>query len=184
MTFEYLIDPAQGPRWKGLLPGSPDAFFLSRGEGEHAKLFGDLFTVLLSGDETDGQFGLIHSQSPAGDIIPTHAHADTHETFYVLEGKVRVFAADPAGDKTSRLLEPGDFGFVPAGLAHAYRVEEAAKMLGVLSGGFERFFQQMGTPADSGDPEQPPFIPDFPQIQAAGQAHSTQFFQAFDWPDA
>ena len=75
MTFEYLIDPAHGPRWQGLLPGTPDAFFLSRGEGEHAKLFGDLFTVLLSGDETGGQFGIITSQSPAGDIIPTHAHA-------------------------------------------------------------------------------------------------------------
>jgi quercetin 2,3-dioxygenase len=184
MTFEYLIDPAQGPRWKGLLPGSPDAFFLSRGEGEHAKLFGDLFTVLLSGDETDGQFGIITSQSPAGDIIPTHTHADTHETFYVLDGQVRVFVQDRAAQKTSRLLGPGDFGFVPAGLTHAYRVEQAARMLGVLSGGFERFFQQMGTPADSGDPEQPPFIPDFPQIQAAGQAHSTQFFRDFEWPDA
>lgn len=184
MTFEYLIDPAQGPRWKGLLPGSPDAFFLSRGEGEHAKLFGDLFTVLLSGEETEGQFGIITSQSPAGDIVPTHTHADTHETFYVLDGQVRVFVQDRAGQKTSRLLGPGDFGFVPAGLTHAYRVERAARILGVLSGGFERFFQQMGTPADSGDPEQPPFIPEFPQIQAAGQAHSTQFFQGFDWPDA
>jgi quercetin 2,3-dioxygenase len=184
MTFEYLIDPGQGPRWQGLLPGAPDAFFLSHGEGEHAKLFGDLFTVLLSGDETGGQFGIVTSQSPAGDIIPTHAHADTHETFYVIDGQVRVFVQDLAGQRTSRLLGPGDFGFVPAGLTHAYRVERAVRMLGVLSGGFERFFQQMGTPADSDDPEQPPFIPDFPRIQAAAQAHQTQFFQDFEWPDA
>lgn len=78
MTFEYLIDTANGPRWQGLLPGAPNAFFLSRVEGEHAKFFGDLFTVLLSGDETGGQSGVITSQSPAGDIIPTHAHADRH----------------------------------------------------------------------------------------------------------
>jgi quercetin 2,3-dioxygenase len=103
MTFECLIDPANGPRWQGLLPGAPDAFFLSRGEGEHAKLFGDLVAVLLSGDETEGQFGIITSQSPAGDIIPTHAHADTHETFYILDGQVRVFVQDRAGEKTSRL---------------------------------------------------------------------------------
>lgn len=106
------------------------------------------------------------SAPPAGDIIPTHAHAETHETFYVLEGQVRVFVQDRAGQKTSRLLGPGDFGFVAVGLTHAYRVEQAARMLGVLSGGFERFFQQMGTPADSGDPEQPPFIPDFPSPPA------------------
>jgi quercetin 2,3-dioxygenase len=114
MMFEYLIEPGQGPRWQGLLPGAPEAFFLSRGEGEHAKLFADLFTVLVSGAETGGQFGIVTSQSPAADIIPTHAHADTHETFYVLDGQVRVFVQDRAGQKTSRLLGPGDFGFVPA----------------------------------------------------------------------
>jgi quercetin 2,3-dioxygenase len=69
---------------------------------------------------------MIHATCPAGDTIPAHAHADTHETFYVIDGKVRVFVE-----------------------AHAYRVEAPARMLGVLSGGFERFFQQMGTPADT-----------------------------------
>jgi quercetin 2,3-dioxygenase len=184
MSFEYLADPGQGPQWKGLLPGAPEAFFLRRGEGEHAKLFTDLFTVLLSGAETEGQFGIITSRSPAGDIIPTHAHADTHETFYVIDGQVRVFVQDRAGQKNSRLLGPGDFGYVPAGLTHAYRVEAATTMLGVLSGGFERFFQQMGTPADSDAEDQPPFIPDFGRMRAAAQAHRTQFFPDFEWPDA
>nr|WP_185949413.1 hypothetical protein [Microbispora sp. KK1-11] len=58
MSFEYLADPESGPRWKGTLPGAPEAFFLRRGEGERAMLFTDLFTVLLGGDETDGQFGI------------------------------------------------------------------------------------------------------------------------------
>jgi len=48
-------------------------------------LFGDLFTVLLSGDETENQFGHITADSPAGDVIQTHSHNATHETFYVLE---------------------------------------------------------------------------------------------------
>ena len=108
-------------------------------------LFGDLFTVLLSGDETENQFGIITSDSPAGDIIPTHSHNDTHETFYVLEGKVRLFFEDAEGAKQSAAAHPGDFGFVPAGFAHAYQIEEAARMMGTLSGGFERFFQHMGT---------------------------------------
>jgi len=183
MTFEYLTDPAHGPQWQGLLPGTPEAFFLRRGDGEHAKLFGDLFTVLVSGDETDGQFGMIHCECPPGDIIPTHAHEHTHETFYIVDGKVRVFVEYPDGQKISRLLEPGDFGFVPAGLAHAYRVEAPTRMLGVLSGGFERFFQRMGTPADSAAPDQPPFIPDLDRIMAAGQAHGTRFFPDFTWPE-
>ena len=112
MTFEYLIDPAQGPRWKGLLPGSPDAFFLSRGEGEHAKLFGDLFTVLLSGDETEGQFGIITSQSPAGDIVPTHTHADTHGRSTSSTGR---YACSSRTGRAEDLAaaRPGRLGSVP-----------------------------------------------------------------------
>src|SRR3712207_9237314 len=94
MSFEYLIDPATGPQWTGVLHGKPQPYVLRRGEGEHAKLFGDVFSVLLSGDETENQFGIIVSESPAGDVIPTHSHNATHETFYVLEGKVRLFRSE------------------------------------------------------------------------------------------
>jgi quercetin 2,3-dioxygenase len=184
MSFEYLIDPDKGPRWKGVLPGSPEAFFLKRGEGEHALLFTDVFTVLLSGDETEGQFGVFTSHAPKGQLIPAHTHHDTHETFYVVDGKVRVYLQDRQGRKRSQLLGPGDFGFVPAGLPHAYQVEESARLLGVATGGFERFFQQMGTPTDRATTDQPPFVPDVPRMQAAAQAHHMEFFRDFDWSDA
>src|SRR5215210_48809 len=132
MSFEYLIDPAHGPQWKGVLPGKPQPYVLRKGEGEHSMLFTDLFTVLLSGDETEGQFGIITSESPAGDIIPTHSHNTTHETFYVLEGKVRLYFQDAEGTRTTELLLPGDFGYVPAGFQHSYKIEEDARMMGVL----------------------------------------------------
>jgi quercetin 2,3-dioxygenase len=66
MSFEYLADPAAGPNWTGLLPGRPEAYFLGQGEGEHAMLFTDLFTVLLSGDETEGQFGCSRARHREG----------------------------------------------------------------------------------------------------------------------
>ena len=184
MSFEYLIDPAKGPQWQGVLPGKPVPFVLRKGEGEHAMLFGDLFTVLLSGDETGNQFGIIVSDSPAGDVIPTHSHNATHETFYVLEGKVRLFFEDEEGQQQTQLLASGDFGYVPAGFAHAYQIVEDARMMGTLSGGFERFFQHMGTVTDHATTDQPPFIPDFPRMQAAAQQHNMQFLQGFDWSDA
>ena len=65
---------------------------------------------------------------------------------------------------------------MPAGFAHAYKIEEAARMMGTLSGGFERFFQHMGTVTDHPTTDQPPFIPDFPRMQAAAQQHNMQFF--------
>lgn len=183
MSFEYLTDPSGRPAWQGQLPGRPRPFFLSEGEGEHAKLFGDHFSVLLSGEETEGQFGMFVATCPVGDVIPAHAHADTHETFFVLEGKVRVYVQTEDGEKTSRLLLPGDFGFVPAGLTHAYRVEEAGRMLGATTGGFERFFQHIGTPTDHVDPTSPPFVPEFPRMAAAAEQHRMQFQPGFEWPD-
>ncbi|MPQ99527.1 cupin domain-containing protein [Modestobacter sp. I12A-02628] len=182
MSFEYLLDPARGPRWQGVLPGRPVPYVLRRGEGEHAMLFGDLFTVLVSGDETQGQFGIITSSSPAGDVIPTHAHDGTHETFFVLSGLVRLFFEDGEGVRQSQLLAPGDFGFVPAGYAHAYQVVEDARMTGTMSGGFERFFQHIGTPTDHATGDQPPFVPDVARMQAAAQQHRMQFRRDVEWP--
>lgn len=183
MSFEYLIKPEDGPRWQGVLPGKPAPYVLRRGEGEHAMLFTDLFSVLVSGNETDGQFGVITTESPTGDLIPTHSHTSTHETFFVVEGAVRLFFVDDEGSKTSRLLQPGDFGFVPAGTPHAFRIEQAARILGVVSGGFERFFQHMGTSTDHATTEQPPFIPDFARMKAAAERHNMQFLPDYQWPD-
>ena len=103
MSFRYVADPSGRPAWAGLLPGAPRPFFLSRTEGEHARLFADTFTVLLSGDETEGQFGVFTAHCPVGDPIPTHAHAGTHEVFFIVEGKVRVYVQASDGEKTSRL---------------------------------------------------------------------------------
>ena len=106
MSFEYLTDPGQGPGWQGVLPGQPEAFFLQGGEGEHAMLFTDLFTVLLSGDETGGQFGLFTMQAPAGQLIPAHNHHGTHEVFYVVDGSLRVYVAGRDGTKRAQRLGP------------------------------------------------------------------------------
>ncbi|PRY18377.1 quercetin 2,3-dioxygenase [Kineococcus rhizosphaerae] len=180
MTFQYLRDPSGRPAWDGVLPGRPEPFFLDRGEGEHANLFGDLFTLLLSGAETQGQFGVFTSTCPSGDIIPTHSHAGTHEVFYVLDGAVRLFVQDESGRQRTRVLRTGDFGFVPAGLPHAYRVEEAAQLLGVVSGGFERFPQRMGTPTDHAG-AQPPYVPPIPDLLAAARELDVELLPGFGW---
>jgi quercetin 2,3-dioxygenase len=157
-----------------VLPGRPAPFFLAKGDGERAHLFDSLVTVLLSGDETDGQFGFFSFAAPKGEAIPTHNHGDVHETFYVVEGAVRVFIEDQDGQRLERLLEPGDFGYCPAGLNHSFRVEADARMLGTCTGGFERFFAAAGTRTESTDLPMPPYLPSAEQLgAAAAQYHNT-----------
>jgi quercetin 2,3-dioxygenase len=93
-----------------------------------------------------------------------------------------LFFVDAAGTRTTELLAAGDFAFVPAGTPHAYRVEEAARLTGTMTGGFERFFQHMGTLTDHNTTQQPPFVPDFPRMQAAAQQHGMQFMPDYPWP--
>lgn len=184
MSFEYLIDPEHGPQWKDLLPGSPEPYFLSAGEGEHAQLFVDLFTVLVSGNETDGQFGVFTARTPAGQLIPAHTHHGVHETFYVMEGSVAVYIQGRDGSKRKKVLGAGDFGFVPAGIAHSYQALEDSRLIGTSTGGFERFFQTMGAPTDKPGEPVPPFIPPMERMQAAGAAYNMDFLPQLDWSDA
>lgn len=183
MSFSFIADPSGRPAWSGVLPGKPEAYFLRHGEGEHAKLFNDVFTVLCSGDESGGQFGVFTQEAPPGDIIPTHSHVATSETFFVIDGGVRVYVQHADGRKDSQLLGPGDFAFVPAGLPHAYKVEQHSRMIGTATGGFERFFAAMGTETDRPMPDGPPFIPDGARIGAAAAAYDNQFLPDFEWPE-
>ncbi|MGW1786072.1 quercetin 2,3-dioxygenase [Streptomyces sp. NPDC002143] len=158
------------------LPGKPVPFFLEAGEGERAHLFDSLITVLLSKDETDGQFGVFTFAAPKGEAIPTHSHADVHETFYILSGKTRVWIQDAQGEQHEKVLKTGDFGFVPAGCLHTFRVEaDNTRIMGTSSGGFERFFAASGTRTDSLEVPQPPYLPSQEQLARAAREYRQEF---------
>jgi quercetin 2,3-dioxygenase len=172
MTAEFAKTGAEGLT----LPGAPLPFFLQEGEGERAHLFDSLVTVLLSKDETEGQFGVFTLAAPRGEAIPTHTHAGVHEIFFVLGGRARVWIQDAEGERLERLLGPGDFGYVPAGLPHTFRVEaDDTRILGVCTGGFERFFAAAGTRTDSRALPRPPYVPSPEHLRAAGQEFGNEF---------
>jgi quercetin 2,3-dioxygenase len=170
LTAEFLP-----PTSRDVLPGRPAPFFLAAGEGERAHLFDQLFTVLLSGDETEGQFGVFTMEAPQGRAIPVHAHDDVHEIFFVLDGRVRV-AIEEGGEVHDRVLTSGDFGYVPAGLKHSFRVEShRARTLGVSTGGFERFFAAAGEPTAATMPPAVPVIPSPEQLGEAARRFRNEF---------
>jgi quercetin dioxygenase-like cupin family protein len=101
---------------------------------------GDVYTFLVTGEESGGAYFAMEALVPPGGGPPPHTHGLEDETFYVLEGSCsfrlegRVVVAGP-----------GDFVFVPRGIVHCFRNEgpETARLIITFTpSGIEHFFEE------------------------------------------
>jgi quercetin dioxygenase-like cupin family protein len=105
---------------------------------------GVLSQVRVSGEQTGGAFSLTDNLARRGDGSPVHVHDREDETFFVLDGELRVVAGED--DYTAG---PGTVAVLPRRLRHAYVVTSAtARFLSLHApAGFERFAAEVGQPA-------------------------------------
>lgn len=181
MTTFPADDPDKAP-FAGILPAAPQPFVLGNGEGEKSLVFDQLFTILLSADETDDQYGVFVMQGRKGNRIPAHTHLTAHEIFYVVDGEITVWMDDQAEYHSRTTLTTGDFAFVPAGIVHAFQIQSTTKVFGCGTAGFERFFHAIGQKTDLTEPEGI-FVPDFSVMRAAGEKYATVFQPEFQFRD-
>src|SRR5580704_2824360 len=87
---------------------------------------GDMYTFLVTGEESGGLMFALDCLVGAGGGPPMHRHLAEDELFTITEGSIK-FSAN--GD--TRSLSTGDSIFVPRGTAHAYTNDgtEAARMI-------------------------------------------------------
>ena len=74
---------------------------------------------------------------------PLHVHREQHDTFYVLEGVLRVQVGDEMLD-----LNPGDFASVPPGIPHTFdnirKDQPPVKVCNLMTpGGLDGFFARL-----------------------------------------
>ncbi|MFE9680654.1 quercetin 2,3-dioxygenase [Streptomyces sp. NPDC006285] len=164
-------------------PGRP--YFIEKGLGDRAHLFGDLFTIYAGGEQTENTFNFFTAEGPKGDIIPAHSHPETYEVFYIADGAVRLFVEDTEGEQYERLLTAGDFGFVPKNCPHAYRVERHhSRIVGVAAGPggtFERFFENLGTPTEELGLPQRPYVPEQHKFGTVPRQYDVRFLPDHQW---
>ena len=84
------------------------------------ELFAEQWQPRTVAEMNDYQFKLVRAQ---GDFV-WHSHADTDETFIVLEGSVRIDFRDGAVD-----LGPGEMFVIPKGKEHKPFAEREVKLL-------------------------------------------------------
>jgi mannose-6-phosphate isomerase-like protein (cupin superfamily) len=117
-----------------------------------------LVHVLIDGDGSDGTLALIDERGRRGDMPPLHVHRRDDETFYVLEGELRLFVADE-----QIVLGPGQAAYAPRDVPHTYRVEsdEARWLVITAPAGFDNFVREVSedAPADEMPPHGRPVDP-------------------------
>src|SRR6476469_8674986 len=80
----------------------------------HVAVVGDVYTILLTGEQTAGRYALIDMLVPPGGGPPPHRH-DFEEMFHVLEGEVEVLFR---GAKST--ARAGETVNIPANALHAF----------------------------------------------------------------
>ena len=127
---------------------------LAPGEGKALWVAGDLGTLKVTGEDTDGAIALAENVSLPGGGPPPHVHHREDETFCVLEGEYEFLV----GELTIR-ASAGSVVYGPRNIPHTFKNvgSTSAKMLVfVTPAGVEEFFEEVGEEAtDKSSP--PPF---------------------------
>jgi mannose-6-phosphate isomerase-like protein (cupin superfamily) len=107
-------------------------------------LIDNLVYIHVDGEQSGGAYSLSETWGARGNMPPLHVHRRNDETFYVLEGDVRLFV----GDRDVRLAA-GQVAMAPRAVPHTYRVEsDRARWIVINSpAGFEQFLRAASEPA-------------------------------------
>jgi quercetin dioxygenase-like cupin family protein len=127
---------------------------------------GALSRLRVSGEQTGGAFALADTLARRGTASPVHVHDHDDETFFVLDGDLRVLVG--AEEHTAG---PGTAAVLPRQLRHAYVVTSATARFLTLHtpAGFEQFAAEAGEPAQTlALPPEPAGPPDLAALAQAG----------------
>jgi quercetin dioxygenase-like cupin family protein len=106
---------------------------------------GILCTQLAGEGDTDGAFDLVLSNMRKGTEPPPHVHAREHEFYYVLAGKLDVYAEGNVFQ-----VEAGECMFLPKGKPHAFIIQspEIHMLCLITPGGFMNAINEMAARAE------------------------------------
>lgn len=117
--------------------------------GQAYWFMGDLFTYLVTGEESGGSYFTLEVIVGPGNGPLPHIHHDAEEQFYVVEGELTYWV----GDQTFQ-VSAGDLVHIQRKTVHSFKNGPTyAKLLATFSpAGIEKFFQEIGEPvADRSD---------------------------------
>ena len=131
---------------------------LNQNEGRKLWVWGDLYTIKISGAETNGAYALTECLVGPESGTPAHIHHAEDEMFYILRGELSVWVE---GEKS--LAGAGSYVYIPRGTVHAWKNESAEQtrfLTSVTPAGFEQFFAVIGNEVTDDLPTPPTLTPE------------------------
>ncbi|MCW3168049.1 cupin domain-containing protein [Chryseobacterium sp. 09-1422] len=119
-------------------------------EGQFLGIAGGNYRIIISGDQTNGSYAVIEMVVPPNGGPPPHAHEDTQEMFYVLEGEVE-FKTE---NEKKTVGKDGFINIPLGGAVHCFKNQsnEFARLLcTVVPAGLEKMFLEIGEPVAFGE---------------------------------
>jgi len=118
---------------------------INKNEGEYLGIAGGNYRIIISGEQTSGNYAVIEMTVPPGGGPPPHAHPDIQEMFHVLEGEVEFKT-----ENGKQIVSKDGFVNIPLGGAiHCFKntsEKPACLLCTVVPAGLENLFQEIGTP--------------------------------------
>jgi len=114
-------------------------------EGKVLDVLGEIITIKVAGEDTDGAYTIVQNVSPPSGGPPLHLHHREDEAFYVLEGEYEIQCGADRINATP--------GFAPRKIPHTFRNVSAGrnKVLVIITpAGIEKFFEEMSEVAKQG----------------------------------
>lgn len=127
------------------VPDSIVPYVIASGGGIRRVVGRELYILLATNANTNGEFLVLDNVGPAGNAIIQHLHEQHTETFLCTAGAMTMWSSG-----VQHGMQPGDFLHVPAGTIHSFRLDaHYTRFFSVLAPGiFEPFFHTLGTPYD------------------------------------
>lgn len=128
------------------VPDGVVPYVIASGGGIHRIVGRELYILLATNANTNGEFIVLDNLGPAGNAIIQHLHEKHTETFLCTAGQMTMWSS---GEQHA--MHPGDFLHVPAGTIHSFRMDaHYTRFFSVLAPGiFEPFFHTLGSPYDA-----------------------------------
>ena len=142
-------DPVCTQHSGGTPEGMQPGYVLYPKEGPAFWFHEALFSTKARALDTKGQFSLFDQIAPKGFAAPPHFHSAVTDSFYIVDGELDY----AVGDTVYYGVTAGGFIYIPHSTRHEFRVisDTARFLLLCTPGGFEGYFEDLGSPAQEFD---------------------------------